>query len=178
MAHTESDPRQRIIREIAAVSSLKGEFKLRSGTAATLYFDKYQFEARPDLLAPLADWMAGLLDEDVDVLAGLELGGIPLATAMALATGLPAVFVRKEAKDYGTCKAIEGPDVAGKKVTVIEDVVTTGGQIVKSVGALRAAGAIVNTVVCAIWRGSDLSLLSEAGLTLRSVLTADDLKST
>src|ERR1700751_5807089 len=102
--HTRSD----LARRIAEVSMLQGEFKLRSGQISNRYFDKYRFEGTPSLLKPLARAMAELIPSDTEILAGLELGGIPLVTAISLETGLPAAFVRKEAKTYGTCRAIEG----------------------------------------------------------------------
>jgi orotate phosphoribosyltransferase len=160
---------------ISTACTLRGEFLLRSGTTTDHYFDKYQFEARPDLLRPLASRLGELLPPQTEVLAGLELGGIPLATAVSLHTGLSTTFVRKHAKAYGTQKAIEGPSVDGKRVTVIEDVVTTGGQIIESVAMLRKEGAIVDHVVCAIWRGSDLTPLRDAGLTMIWAFSASDL---
>ena len=96
--------------------------------------------------------MLDLLPEDTELLGGLELGGIPIATMVQRKTGLPALFVRKKAKEYGTCKLAEGPDVAGRRVTIIEDVITTGGAVRDATHALREAGAIVEVVVCAIDR--------------------------
>jgi orotate phosphoribosyltransferase len=165
-----------IVRRVAEASTLRGEFVLRSGKVASTYFDKYQFEAQPLLLDPISRWMAGLLEPDVELLAGLELGGVPLATAISLRTGIPTVFVRKEAKSYGTCKAIEGPSVKGKRVTIIEDVVTTGGAILEAVEKLRSAGAHVNLVVCAIWRGTTLKELHEKGIELKWTLVPADLQ--
>jgi orotate phosphoribosyltransferase len=164
-------------RRISSMSTLHGEFLLRSGQTATRYFDKYQFESQPDVLRPLAAWMNELVDDKTDLLAGLEMGGVPLATAMSLQSGMPLVFVRKQAKSCGTRKAIEGPNVEGKNITVVEDVVTTGGQIVQSVELLREAGAKVTTVVCAIWRGNDLTPLTDAGLELRWTITPDNFDS-
>ena len=139
--------------DIDAIARLTGSFRLRSGAVATEYFDKYRFEADPKLLARVAERMAGLLPPGAEVLAGLELGGVPIATAMSLRTGLPAVFVRKAAKDYGTCLAVEGGTVSGKAVVIVEDVITTGGQVAMSAAMLREAGAKLVAVVCAIWRG-------------------------
>jgi orotate phosphoribosyltransferase len=120
--------------------------------------------------------MAALLPPDTEVLAGLELGGVPIATAISLRTGLPVVFVRKEAKAYGTAQLAEGADIAGKRVTVIEDVITTGGQVVISTGDLRNLGAIVDHVVCVIDRSNDQGApVRAAGLTMQSVLTRADL---
>lgn len=170
-----SEARRELAARIAGACTLRGEFLLRSGQTATEYFDKYQLEGRPDILAPLAEWMSELLPPGAELLGGLELGGVPLATAISLRTGIPAVFVRKQAKAYGTRRAVEGPSVAGRRVVVVEDVVTTGGQIVESVGLMRAEGAVIDHVVCAIWRGSDLTPLMRAGLTLRWALTKADL---
>ena len=128
------------------------------------------------LLADIAAALAALLPPDTEVLAGLELGGVPIATALSLHTGIPAAFVRKEAKTYGTARLAEGADIAGKRVTVIEDVITTGGQVVISTGQLRELGAIVDHVVCVIDRSTDhgAALVAE-GLTLTSLLTRADL---
>ena len=92
---------------ILAACHLEGRFTLRSGEASTEYFDKYLFESDPVLLGDVAKAMKELLPP-CDVLGGMEMGGIPLVTALSQRTGLPAVFVRKVAKPYGTCKAVEG----------------------------------------------------------------------
>ena len=145
-----------LAKDIRAIASLQGEFLLRSGKTSTTYFDKYRFEADPALLRRIAAAMIRILPRGVEVLAGLELGGVPLATAMSLATGIPAAFVRKEAKAYGTCLAVEGGSVAGKRVALIEDVITTGGAVADAVPLVRAAGGEIIGVVCAIWRGEGL----------------------
>lgn len=145
--------RAELARRIADVSSLEGEFTLRSGQVSNLYFDKYRFEGTPALLKPLARAMAELVPDDTEILAGLELGGVPLVTAISLETGLPAAFVRKQAKTYGTCRAIEGQDVAGRRVTFIEDVISTGGAVADAYQLALEAKANVLAVVCAIWRG-------------------------
>ena len=162
--------------QINTISRLTGTFTLRSGQIATEYFDKYRFEAKPQLLAEIAAAMAPLIPAGTEVLAGLEMGGIPIATALSLHTGLPAAFVRKEAKQYGTARLAEGAEVAGKRVTVIEDVITTGGQVVISTGDLRALGAIVEHVVCVIDRSPDnAAALTADGLTLHALLTRAQL---
>ena len=121
-------------------SHLTGEFRLRSGATSDEYFDKYVFESDPRLLREIAQAVVELLPEHVDALAGLELGGVPLATVMSQLSGLPAFFVRKEAKAYGTCRLAEGGEVAGRRLAVIEDVISTGGQVVQSCRALRERG--------------------------------------
>ena len=124
-----TSPDPDLAADIDARCRLTGEFTLRSGQVADEYFDKYLFEADPALLARVAPQMVDLLPEDTELLGGLELGGIPIATVLSAQTGLPALFVRKKAKEYGTCKLAEGPDVAGRRVTLIEDVITTGGAV-------------------------------------------------
>ena len=162
--------------DIDSTCRLTGEFTLRSGQVADAYFDKYLFEAQPVLLARVAEQMVDLLPPDTELLGGLELGGVPIATILSARTGLPALFVRKQAKEYGTCKLAEGPDVAGRRVTLIEDVITTGGAVRDATEALRAVGAIVETVVCAIDRSPvDDNPLADVGLDIRSVLTRADL---
>ncbi len=120
--------------------------------------------------------MIQLVPQDTELLGGLELGGIPIATMVSAITGTPALFVRKEAKKYGTCKLAEGPDYAGTRVTLIEDVITTGGAVRDATNALRAGGAIVEVVVCAIDRSpAGENPLADVGLEVRSVLTKADL---
>ena len=161
---------------INSVARLTGSFTLRSGQTATEYFDKYRFEAVPELLADIAVALEPLLPAGTEVLAGLEMGGIPIATALSLRTGLPCAFVRKKAKEYGTARLAEGADVAGKRVTVIEDVITTGGQVVISTNDLRALGAVVEHVVCVIDRSTDGgAALRDAALSMRSLLTRAQL---
>jgi orotate phosphoribosyltransferase len=137
VTHTE------LAHRIHAASHLTGQFVLRSGREATEYFDKYRFEADPVLLDEIAREMAPLVPDDIEVLAGLEMGGIPVVTALGRHTGLPCAFVRKQSKAYGTRRLAEGAEVAGRRVLVVEDVVTSGGQIVLSTADLRGLGADV-----------------------------------
>jgi orotate phosphoribosyltransferase len=169
--------REELSREIFNTSHLTGTFVLRSGAVSNEYFDKYQFESRPDLLWEIAKHMAPLLPTDFDLLAGLEMGGIPLATAISIQTGKPLVLVRKKAKDYGTCRIAEGVEFAGKKVVVIEDVITSGGQVVISSEELRKQGAIIDIALCVIDRESGgMQALKEKGIELRPLFTMTELK--
>ena len=161
--------------EINAIARLKGTFRLRSGTTSDEYFDKYRFESEPALLMRVAQAMVRLIPAGTQVLAGLELGGVPLATAMALQCGLPAVFVRKAAKDYGTCRAIEGRDVRGLSVAIVEDVISTGGAVVQGAQMLREAGATLTGVVCAIWRPASPPKLDSLDIPILPVLTSKEL---
>ena len=168
--------REELGRRIYAVAHLTGEFVLRSGQTTNEYFDKYRFEADPVLLDAVAEAMVPLVPEGTEVLAGLEMGGIPVVTALGRHTGLPCAFVRKEAKAYGTRRLAEGAETAGQRVTIVEDVVTTGGQIVLSTQDLRALGAEIADALCVINRNpSTPAPLTDAGLTLHALLTAEDL---
>ena len=163
---------------IVAVSHLTGTFVLRSGLTADRYFDKYRFESDPSLLAEIVQQMVPLVPPDAHGLAGLELGGIPLATVLSAATGLPAYFVRKQAKKYGTERLCEGGDIGGKRLVIIEDVVTTGGQILLSAQDLRAEGAAVHDAICVIDREAGGSeRLAEEGIVLRHLFSMSDLES-
>lgn len=149
--------KKQLAKWVYDTAHLTGNFKLRSGTTSHEYFDKYRFEANPQLLKEIAKHLVNLIPPGTEVLAGLEMGGIPIATALSLETGIPAAFVRKKAKDYGTCQIAEGTDLKAKKVCVIEDVVTTGGQVLLSTKDLREAGAQVNNVICVIHRADSLN---------------------
>jgi orotate phosphoribosyltransferase len=170
MTGPQADPD--LARDIDACCRLTGEFTLRSGQVASEYFDKYLFEADPALLARVVAQMTALVPTDTELLGGLELGGVPLATVLSARTGLPALFVRKRAKEYGTCKLAEGPPVTGRRVTLVEDVITTGGAVRDATRALREAGAVVDVVVCAIDRSpAGQNPLADVGLEVRPVLT-------
>ena len=161
-----------LARDIDATCRLTGQFTLRSGQVADTYFDKYLFEAQPELLARVVEQMVPLVPAGTSLLGGLEMGGIPIATILSARTGLPGVFVRKQAKEYGTCKLAEGGDADGKRVTLVEDVITTGGAVRDATNALREGGAIVDTVLCAIDRSPEgENPLADLGLEIRSVLT-------
>jgi orotate phosphoribosyltransferase len=165
-----------LARDIDDCCRLTGQFTLRSGQVSSEYFDKYLFEARPALLRRVVEQMVDLVPAGTELLGGLELGGIPIATVLSSRTDLPALFVRKAAKEYGTCKLAEGPDVSGRRVTLVEDVITTGGAVRDATRALRDLGAVVEVVVCAIDRSAaGTNPLEDVGLEVRSVLTKADL---
>ena len=170
MTHTE------LAEKIFQASYLTGSFRLRSGQTSSEYFDKYRFESQPDLLREIAKHMAKQIPPGTELLAGLEMGGIPVATALSLETGLPAVFVRKEAKSYGTCLLAEGVAIQERKLCVIEDVITTGGQVVLSTQELRKLGAQVDHVMCVIHRGQvPQPQLQEIGLNQIALFQMNEL---
>jgi len=127
-------------------------------------------------LRRVAEVMVALLPDGCEVLGGMEMGGIPLVTVMSQLTGLPAVFVRKAPKQYGTRKAAEGVAVAERRLVAVEDVVTTAGALVNGCLLLRQAGAVVDTAVCAIDREQGgAESLAAAGVVLRPALRRADL---
>ena len=169
--------RLELAHRIYQTAHLRGQFTLRSGATATEYFDKYQFETHPALLYALATHLQPLIPDDTDILAGLELGGVPIATMLAQLAGLPTCFVRKQAKEYGTCKLAEGPDIAGKNLLIVEDVVTSGGQIALSAQDLRNLGAEVSQAICVIDRESGgTESLARAGIELHALFRMSELK--
>ena len=158
---------------------LEGDFVLRSGKRSRYYLDKYRFETRPDLLGPLGDLIAAAVAEhepEAVRLAGPELGAVPLAAAASLASGLPFLIVRKEAKGYGTENRLEGVFEPGECVCLVEDVVTSGGAAVSAIAALRAAGLTCRTAVCVVDReegGADA--LARQAVRLRPLFRAGDI---
>lgn len=165
-----------LARRIHQRPHLVGEFRLRSGATSHEYFDKYLLESDPALLLEIGRALVKLLPREVQALAGLELGGVPLATVASQVTGLPTLFVRKQAKPYGTCRLAEGGRVAGRRLAVIEDVITSGGQVIDSCTELRRQGAEIVTVVCVIDREcGGAESLGAAQLELRSLFTSAQL---
>jgi orotate phosphoribosyltransferase len=172
----ETSPSAELARRIHKRSFLTGEFTLRSGGQSSFYIGKYAFEADPALLRDIAEAMLPLLPKDIDALAGLELGGIPIATVLSQLSGLPTLFVRKQAKAYGTCQLAEGGET-DRRLAIIEDVVTSGGQVIESCAALRERGASIRTVLCVLDReAGGTENLAQAGLELRSLFTMSQLQ--
>jgi orotate phosphoribosyltransferase len=172
-----NEGRTSLARRIYETAHITGDFTLRSGAKSNEYFDKYLFEADPILLKAIAEAMVPLVPKGVDALAGLEMGGIPLATMLSQFTGLPVLFVRKKAKEYGTCKIAEGGTVRGRKLLLVEDVVTFGGAILDAAKALRDEGAELGPVVCVIDReSSGKANLAEVKLQLQPLFTMSELK--
>lgn len=158
---------------------LEGDFVLRSGKRSSWYLDKYRFETDPEVLRALGRRLAEavqVFEPDAVRLAGPALGAVALAASASMASGLPFIIVRGEAKEYGTAKRIEGPFEPGELVCLLEDVVTTGGALAEAVSALREAGLVVRNAVCVVDReegGSDA--LARLGVRLRALFGATDL---
>ena len=164
-----------LAKRVKDVAYLEGDFVLRSGKRSRYYLDKYLFETQPDVLAELGRRLAEFAG-DVDLIAGPELGAVALAAATSMAAGKPFVVVRKAQKDYGTSKLIEGGDVAGKTVLLVEDVGTTAGAALEAAGTLVEAGAIIRRMVFAMDRLQGArENVEQAGFEFHAILTATDL---
>jgi orotate phosphoribosyltransferase len=168
-----------LARSLVEHAYLEGDFVLRSGKRSKYYLDKYRFETRPELLRPLGERIGAMVREhapETARLAGPELGAVALAASASLASGLPFLIVRKETKEYGTTKRIEGTFEQGECVCVVEDVVTSGGALLESVEVLREAGLVVHTAVCVVDReegGADA--LARQAVRLRPLFRASEL---
>jgi orotate phosphoribosyltransferase len=171
--------REELARALGEHAYLEGDFVLRSGRRSSYYLDKYRFETQPDLLASLGSALAeAVLDVEPEAvrLAGPELGAVPLTAATSLASGLPFLIIRKEAKAYGTGKRLEGVFEESELVCLVEDVVTSGGAAVESAEALREVGLEVRNAVCVVDReegGSEA--LAAAGVRLRRLFRVSEL---
>jgi orotate phosphoribosyltransferase len=168
--------REDLARRIADVSLLRGEFTLRSGRKSNYYLDKYRFETQPDVLAALGKLFAGYVTDTTDRIAGAELGAVPLAAAAGMASGKPIVFIRNQKKDYGTAKQVEGVLNPGETVLIVEDVLTTGGQVLEAAKTLADLGAKVERIVAVIDRLEGArDNIERAGFTFDSLFTTKDL---
>ncbi len=167
--------KDKLAKKIFSACYLRGDFLLRSGIRSQEYFDKYRMESDPELLASVAHFMLPLIPQETDALAALEMGGIPLGAALSLKSALPIRFVRKKAKKYGTMNICEGGPVKGKRLCLIEDVITSGGQAVQSAKHLRAEGAIVSSVLAVIFRGKSQLALEKENLKLVYLFSKEEL---
>jgi orotate phosphoribosyltransferase len=151
---------------------LKGDFILSSGRRSNYYLDKYRIETNPAILSVVAEGLAEKIPPETDILAGPELGAIPLVTAVGLRTGIPFLLVRKKAKEYGTKKVVEGLYQEGQNVVLIEDVLTTGGQAIAAADSLREIGLNVLKLVCVIDREEGArEAVEQAGYVFDPLLT-------
>ena len=158
-----------LARRLLEASELRGDFVLSSGKRSSIYFDKFRFLTDPELLRETADAIAELLPAGVTHLAAPEGAATLLVAAVALKTRLPVSVVRKEPKAYGTMSQVEGHAPAGADVALIEDVSTTGHQVLKAAKALESKGCRVGVIVLAIDRGG-AEHLREAGYWVKSVV--------
>jgi orotate phosphoribosyltransferase len=168
--------RSELIKRIKETAYLEGDFTLRSGKKSKYYIDKYLFETTPDILKALGEEFAGHVTGDVTLIAGAELGGVALAAATAMQTGKNWVIIRNSKKGYGTGKLIEGKLDKGDVVLLVEDVATTGGQVLEAAKVITESGAKVKKIVAVIDRKQGASEnIAQAGYKFESIITKDDL---
>ena len=168
--------REQLIKRIKETAYLEGDFVLRSGKRSKYYLDKYLFETCPDILKGLGEEFAGYVGDDVTLIAGAELGGVALAAATAMESGRNWVIIRNSKKGYGTGKLVEGVMKAGDVVLLVEDIATTGGQVLEAAKVITEAGATVEKIVCVIDRKQGAGEnITRAGYKFESILTKDDL---
>ncbi len=166
-----------LAKKIKQVAYLEGHFVLRSGKTSNYYLDKYLFETQPDILKELAKRFCKYIDNTIELIAGAELGGVPLATAVALESNLPFVIVRNKKKDYGTNKEFEGTNPTGKTVLLVEDIATTGGQVIEAAKSLTNAGAKVKKIVAVIDRLEGArENINNAGFEFDAIFTKENLE--
>jgi orotate phosphoribosyltransferase len=163
-------------RDIVAAAWLEGDFVLRSGRRSRYYLDKYLFETRPGILRRVGRHLGQLVPAGTTRLAAPELGAVLLGAAVSLELDLPLVLVRKQAKEYGTGRGIEGVLEVGDVVTVIEDVLTTGGEAIRTLEKVRAAGATVIGLVAVLDREEGAAeALHRAGVPYTPLFRTSDL---
>ncbi len=168
--------RTELAARIREVAYLEGEFTLRSGRKSNYYLDKYLFETQPDILRELGRMFAGYVGESTTLIAGAELGGVALAAATAMETHKPWVIIRNQKKDYGTSKPFEGAMNDGDSVLIVEDIATTGGQVLEAAKLICGIGAKVERIVAVIDRQEGArENIEGAGFTFDSLFTKADL---
>lgn len=155
-----------LIQDVGTVK--KGKFKLSDGSLTDYYIDKYVFETHPEVLRVIADEIADRLEgSSAEVIAGPELGGVPLVTAVSLQTGIPSAYIRKGEKHYGTQARIEGAIEKGDRVAIVEDVTTTGGTILETAEVIEEIGGIVERMIVVVDRNAEaVENVREAGYEL------------
>lgn len=165
-----------LVKRVKETAYLEGDFVLRSGKRSKYYMDKYLFETQPDILKVLGQEFCKYLTPDVTLIAGAELGGVALAAATAMEAGKPWIIVRNSKKDYGTSKLVEGVLKKGDVVLLVEDIATTGGQVLEAAKVITEAGATVKKIVAVIDRKQGArENIEGAGYAFDSIMTKQDL---
>lgn len=161
-----------LLNALKTVAFRRGEFLLQDGQVLQEYFDEYALASDPVLLRDIARTMTDLLPASSDVLVGLELGGIALAVAMSAVTGIPAAFLRRQRKTYGTRRQVEGCSIANRRVVLVDDVARSGSQLAHATTLLRSCLATVPVAVCVLDRGLGATdRLAAADVDLRCLIT-------
>lgn len=166
-----------MLAEMLKSAVKKGEFILASGKKSSYYIDIKRAYTNPKVLREIVKEIARLIkNEKVDRVAGVAVGGIPLAAGVALELGIPFLIIRKEKKEHGTERLIEGEFRSGEKVVVIEDVTTSGSSALDAVDAIREKKLICNKVIVVVDRAEGAGeMLKKHDITLVPLLTAEEL---
>ena len=176
---SDPDGRRQLGQLLVDRALLRGHFVLRSGRTSDYYLDKYRFETDPQLLEGLGRELGAMIAThapDATLLAGPELGAVPLAAVASIASRVPYVIVRKERKDYGTANRLEGVFESGAQVCVVEDVVTSGGALLSAVDALDEAGLRVCAAICVVDRQEGgAEAIAARGIPFTPMFTTADL---
>lgn len=168
--------RAELAKRVRQAAYLEGEFTLRSGRKSNYYLDKYLFETQPDILKALGEMFTTYVQSSTTLIAGAELGGVALAASTAMASGKPWVIIRNAKKDYGTGKPFEGKLTDGDSVLLVEDIATTGGQVLEAAKLIQGIGAKVERIVSVIDRQEGArENIEAAGLVFDSLFTKADL---
>lgn len=161
---------------IKEVAYLEGDFVLRSGKRSKYYIDKYRFETQPHILVELGKCFAEHVDAGTTLIAGAELGGVALAAATSMTCNRPFIIVRNAKKDYGTSNLFEGVLKEGDRVLIVEDVATTGGQVLEAARAIIDSGGHVEKIVAVIDRQQGArENIESAGFKFGALFTSADL---
>ncbi|MGB0714466.1 MAG: orotate phosphoribosyltransferase [Phycisphaerae bacterium] len=168
--------RELLAQRIKEAAYLEGEFTLRSGRKSNYYLDKYLFETQPDILKALGALFATHIGSETTLVAGAELGGVSLAAVTSLESGIPFVIIRNKMKDYGTGKPFEGKLESGASVLLVEDIATSGGQVLEAAKVIVEHGAKVEKIVAVIDRQEGArENIEGAGFGFASLFTKQDL---
>ena len=168
--------RETLAKRVKEVALLEGDFLLRSGKRSKFYFDKYLFETQADILETMGAEIARRIPAGVQRIAAPELGAVALGAAACLASRLPFFIVRNAKKDYGTAKQVEGKVETGETVVLVEDIITSGGQVLEAAKLLTGMGVKIAKVIVALDRmEGGREAIEAAGYTVDAVLTKRDL---
>ena len=168
--------RDELAKRIAQTAVLHGDFTLRSGRKSTWYIDKYLFSTKPDIIRAIGPLFNELIPEGTTLLAGAELGGIPLVTSASMASDIPCIFIRNQKKEYGTAKQLEGTLRPEDRVVIVEDIATTGGQVLEAAETITNLGATVLSIIAVIDRCEGArENVESAGYNFQSLFTTADL---
>ncbi|MCX8173370.1 MAG: orotate phosphoribosyltransferase [Thermoplasmata archaeon] len=171
------DQKTELIRLLKGCGALKfGKFVLTSGKESNYYVDIKLAVTKPEILSKIAEMMAVHVENE-KLIAGMELGAVPLATAVSLKTNKPFLIIRKGERTHGTMKQIEGEFKPGDEVVLVEDVCTTAGSVLKSIDILRNSGCVVNKAIVVVDReeGGGEAVAAK-NVKLLSLLKARELK--